>query len=72
MPRHSIEVEQLPEEPFPLALLVVVAVPVRALGTLGERLDSYHSQREQARLTEPAEQLAILDDFLTGKAMKAR
>ncbi|MDP8900771.1 MAG: AAA family ATPase, partial [Actinomycetota bacterium] len=49
-----------------------VAVPVRALGTLGERLVSYHSQREQARLTEPAEQLAILDDFLTGKALKAR
>jgi DNA repair protein RecN (Recombination protein N) len=49
-----------------------VAVPVRALGTLGERLVSYHSQREQARLTEPAEQLAILDDFLTGKALEAR
>lgn len=49
-----------------------VAVPVRALSTLGERLVSYHSQREQARLTEPAEQLAILDDFLTGKASKAR
>jgi DNA repair protein RecN (Recombination protein N) len=45
---------------------------VRALGTLGERLVSYHSQREQARLTEPAEQLAILDDFLTGKALKVR
>ena len=49
-----------------------VAVPVRALSTLGERLVSYHSQREQVRLTEPAEQLAILDDFLTGKASKAR
>ncbi|CAA9472591.1 MAG: DNA repair protein RecN [uncultured Rubrobacteraceae bacterium] len=49
-----------------------VAVPVRALGTLGERLVSYHSQREQAKLTEPAEQLAILDDFLTGKALRAR
>ena len=49
-----------------------VAVPVRALGTLGERLVSYHSQREQARLTEPVEQLAILDDFLTGKALAAR
>jgi DNA repair protein RecN (Recombination protein N) len=49
-----------------------VAVPVRALGTLGERLVSYHSQREQARLTEPAEQLTILDDFLTGKAPKVR
>ncbi|HEV2092765.1 MAG TPA: DNA repair protein RecN [Rubrobacter sp.] len=49
-----------------------VSVPVRALGTLGDRLVSYHSQREQARLTEPAEQLAILDDFLTGAATKAR
>jgi len=49
-----------------------VSVPVRALGTLGERLVSYHSQREQAKLTEPAEQLIILDDFLTGKALKAR
>nr|MBA2619089.1 AAA family ATPase [Rubrobacter sp.] len=49
-----------------------VSVPVRALSTLGERLVSYHSQREQTRLTEPAEQLAILDDFLTGKAPKAR
>jgi DNA repair protein RecN (Recombination protein N) len=49
-----------------------VSVPVRALGTLGERLVSYHSQREQVRLTEPSEQLAILDDFLTGKAQKAR
>jgi DNA repair protein RecN (Recombination protein N) len=41
-----------------------VGVPVRGLGVLGERLVSYHSQREQTRLTEPAEQLAILDDFL--------
>jgi DNA repair protein RecN (Recombination protein N) len=41
-----------------------VSVPVRALASLGERLVSYHSQREQTRLTEPAEQLAILDDFL--------
>ena len=49
-----------------------VSVPVRALGALGERLVSYHSQREQARLTDPAEQLAILDDFLTGDALKAR
>jgi DNA repair protein RecN (Recombination protein N) len=49
-----------------------VSVPVRALSTLGERLVSYHSQREQAKLTEPAEQLAILDDFLTGGALKAR
>ncbi len=49
-----------------------VSVPVRALGALGERLVSYHSQREQARLTEPAEQLEILDDFLAGDALKAR
>ncbi|QIN83022.1 DNA repair protein RecN [Rubrobacter tropicus] len=49
-----------------------VSVPVRALGALGERLVSYHSQREQARLTEPAEQLEILDDFLTGEALEAR
>lgn len=41
-----------------------VAVPVKALAALGERLVSYHGQREQARLTEPAEQLGIVDDFL--------
>ncbi len=49
-----------------------VAVPVRTLASLGERLVSYHSQREQARLTEPAEQLAILDDFLPEEAKKAK
>ena len=49
-----------------------VSVPVRALGTLGEYLVSYHGQREQARLTEPAEQLAILDDFLDGAAGEAK
>ena len=49
-----------------------VAVPVRALASLGERLVSYHSQREQARLTEPAEQLAILDDFLSDDAKSAK
>jgi DNA repair protein RecN (Recombination protein N) len=49
-----------------------VSVPVRALGALGDRLVSYHSQREQAKLTEPSEQLEILDDFLTGEALKAR
>ena len=49
-----------------------VAVPVRALASLGERLVSYHSQREQTRLTEPAEQLAILDDFLDEKALEAK
>jgi DNA repair protein RecN (Recombination protein N) len=49
-----------------------VSVPVRTLATLGERLVSYHSQREQARLTEPAEQLAILDDFLDEGALAAR
>lgn len=49
-----------------------VAVPVRALATLGERLVSYHGQREQARLTDPAEQLAILDDFLDEDAARAK
>ncbi len=49
-----------------------VGVPVRALGVLGERLVSYHSQREQTRLTEPAEQLAILDDFLEEGAAHAK
>ena len=49
-----------------------VSVPVRALASLGERLVSYHSQREQTRLTEPAEQLAILDDFLDATAAKAK
>jgi DNA repair protein RecN (Recombination protein N) len=49
-----------------------VSVPVRALASLGERLVSYHSQREQTRLTEPAEQLAILDDFLDTTAAEAR
>src|SRR5215208_4891439 len=45
-----------------------VSVSVKALASLGERLVSYHSQREQTRLTEPAEQLTILDDFLDAKA----
>jgi DNA repair protein RecN (Recombination protein N) len=49
-----------------------VSVPVKALASLGERLVSYHSQREQTRLTEPAEQLAILDDFLDETASKAK
>ncbi len=49
-----------------------VSVPVRALASLGERLVSYHSQREQTRLTEPAEQLAILDDFLDDPASQAK
>ncbi len=49
-----------------------VSVPVKALASLGERLVSYHSQREQIRLTEPAEQLEILDDFLDEKASEAR
>jgi DNA repair protein RecN (Recombination protein N) len=47
-----------------------VSVPVRALASLGERLVSYHGQREQTRLTEPAEQLAILDDFLDAAEAK--
>jgi len=49
-----------------------VSVPVRALASLGKRLVSYHSQREQTRLTEPVEQLAILDDFLDFSAAEAR
>jgi DNA repair protein RecN (Recombination protein N) len=49
-----------------------VSVPVRSLASLGKRLVSYHGQREQIRLTEPAEQLAILDDFLDEKASEAR
>ena len=49
-----------------------VSVPVKALSSLGERLVSYHSQREQTRLTEPAEQLVILDDFLDFSAAEAR
>jgi DNA repair protein RecN (Recombination protein N) len=49
-----------------------ISVPVRALASLGERLVSYHSQREQTRLTEPAEQLAILDDFLDPEASEAK
>ena len=49
-----------------------VSVPVKALASLGERLVSYHSQREQTRLTEPAEQLAILDDFLDAAASEAK
>ena len=49
-----------------------VSVPVRSLAALGERLVSYHGQREQTRLTEPAEQLAILDDFLDDTAARAR
>ena len=49
-----------------------VAVPVRALATLGARLVSYHGQREQARLTDPTEQLAILDDFLDPAAERAK
>jgi DNA repair protein RecN (Recombination protein N) len=49
-----------------------VSVPVRALASLGERLVSYHSQREQTRLTEPAEQLVILDDFLDEGAARAK
>jgi DNA repair protein RecN (Recombination protein N) len=49
-----------------------VSVPVRSLASLGEKLVSYHSQREQIRLTEPAEQLTILDDFLDERASEAR
>jgi DNA repair protein RecN (Recombination protein N) len=49
-----------------------ITVPVRALAALGERLVSYHGQREQARLTDPAEQLRILDDFLDEEAEQAK
>jgi DNA repair protein RecN (Recombination protein N) len=49
-----------------------VTVPVRVLASLGERMVSYHSHREQTRLTEPAEQLAILDDFLDEGAVGAK
>lgn len=49
-----------------------VTVPVKVLAALGERLVSYHSQREQARLTDPNEQLAILDGFLSGGDLKTR
>ncbi|HEX2098046.1 MAG TPA: DNA repair protein RecN [Rubrobacteraceae bacterium] len=49
-----------------------VAVPVKVLASLGERLISYHGQREQARLTDPTEQLGILDDFLNEEASRAK
>jgi DNA repair protein RecN (Recombination protein N) len=49
-----------------------VTVPVKALAALGERLVSYHGQREQARLVDPAEQLGILDDFLDEEAIRAK
>jgi DNA repair protein RecN (Recombination protein N) len=49
-----------------------IAVSVKALAALGERLVSYHGQREQARLTYPSEQLNILDDFLDDGALRAK
>ncbi len=49
-----------------------VSVPVKALASLGEHLVSYHGQREQTRLTDPAEQLGILDDFLDEEALRAK
>lgn len=49
-----------------------VSVPVKALAALGERLVSYHGQREQARLLDPAEQLAIVDDLLDERAREAK
>ena len=49
-----------------------VSVPAKALASLGERLVSYHGQREQARLVDPAEQLIILDDFLDEEALQAK
>jgi DNA repair protein RecN (Recombination protein N) len=45
---------------------------VKALASLGERLVSYHGQREQARLVDPSEQLGILDDFLDEESVRAR
>ncbi|QYJ14688.1 DNA repair protein RecN [Rubrobacter xylanophilus DSM 9941] len=48
-----------------------VSVGVRALAALGERLVSYHGQREQARLADPAEQLALLDAFLGPEGLEA-
>ena len=49
-----------------------ISVPVKTLAFLGERLVSYHGQREQTRLTDPAEQLGILDDFLDEEAIRAK
>ena len=49
-----------------------VSVPVKALASLGERLVSYHGQRDQARLVEPAAQLGILDDFLDEASLLAK
>ncbi len=49
-----------------------VVVPVKALASLGEKLVSYHGQKEQARLADPAEQLGILDDFLDEAALEAK
>ncbi|WP_047866299.1 DNA repair protein RecN [Rubrobacter aplysinae] len=48
-----------------------VSVPVKALAAIGDRLVSYHGQREQGKLTDPAEQLRILDDFLPERAREA-
>jgi DNA repair protein RecN (Recombination protein N) len=48
-----------------------VSVPVKALAAIGDRLVSYHGQREQGKLTDPAEQLLILDDFLPDAARDA-
>ena len=49
-----------------------ITVPVKALAALGTRLVSYHGQREQARLTDPVEQLSILDNFLGEEALRAK
>ncbi|WP_172620662.1 DNA repair protein RecN [Rubrobacter xylanophilus] len=48
-----------------------VSVGVRVLAALGERLVSYHGQREQARLADPAEQLALLDAFVGPEGLEA-
>ena len=49
-----------------------VSVPVKALASLGVRLVSYHGQRDQARLVEPAAQMGILDDFLDEDALRTK
>jgi len=49
-----------------------VGVSVKALASLGELLVSYHGQREQLRLSDPSEQLAILDGLLDEEGWKAK
>lgn len=49
-----------------------VSVSVKALASLGERLVSYHGQRDQARLVDSAEQLKMLDGFLDKESAEAK